>query len=164
MLNDLAYLGLDCFASLLLRSHHEKIAVPFAFADTAQVESQEPEGFPFQHIHNLRFLLVQFHAKGRELFLESLQGSFSPAAFSVVSADGDDNIIGEPMIVHCLVGPLYRLATYRVKGPIQLVQIDIRSQGAERASLWNPDLSSDVDDLLHEMQDLRVLDPLRDFV
>jgi exonuclease I len=89
---------------------------------------------------------------------------FSPAAFGVVAADGDYNIIGEPMIVHCLVVPFCRLATYRVKGPIQLVQIDIRGQWAERTSLRNPELSSDVDNLLHEMQDLRVLDPLRDFV
>ena len=37
-------------------------------------------------------------------------------------------------------------------------------KGRERASLWNPDLPSGIDDLLHEMQDLRVLDPLRNFV
>ena len=137
------------------------MAVPFTLPGTAQVESQEPKGFPFQGVHHLRFLLVQFHAERRELLMESLQGSFSPASFGVVTADGDDNIIGEPMIVHCLVRSLCRLTANCVKGPVHLVQIDIRGQRTERASLRNPELSSGFDDLLHQMQDLRVLDPLR---
>ena len=40
---------------------------------------------------------------------------------------------------------------------------DIRGQRTEWASLRNPELSSGLDDLLHQMQDLRVLDPLRYF-
>ncbi len=164
VLNDVAHLGLDCLASFLLRSHLKIMAVPLALAGTAQVESQEPKGFPFQRVHHLGFLLVQLDAERRELLMEPLQGSFSLAGFGMVAAGSDDDIIGEPMIVHCLVGSLCRLAAYRVEGPIQLVQIDIRSQWTERTFLRNPDLSSNLDNLLHKMQDLRVLDPLRDFV
>ena len=47
--------------------------------------------------------------------MEPLQGSFGPASFGVVAADGDDDIIGEPMIVHCLVRSLCRLAANCVK-------------------------------------------------
>src|ERR1019366_3075300 len=122
--------------------HLDIMAVSFALAGTAQVESQEPECFPFQRVYHLGFLLVQLDAKRRELLMEPLQGSFSPASFCVVAADGNDNIIGEPVIVHCLVGPFCRLAANRVKGPVQLVQVDIRGQWTERTSLWNSDLSS----------------------
>ena len=72
--------------------------------------------------------------------MEPLQGPFSPASFGVVTADGDDNIIGEPMIVHCLVRSLCRLTANCVKGPVHLVQIDIRGQRTEWASLRNPEL------------------------
>ena len=83
----------------------------------------------------------------------------------MVTADGNDDIIGEPMIVHCLIGSLCRLATYRVKGRNR-ARSDryFAASGLNGPRLWNPDLPSDVDDLLHEMQDLRVLDPLRDFI
>ncbi len=68
------------------------------------------------------------------------------------------------MIVHCLVGSLCHFAANRVKGPIDLVQVDIRRHWTERAPLRDPDFSSDLDDLLYEMQDLWVLDPLRNLV
>jgi hypothetical protein len=68
------------------------------------------------------------------------------------------------MIVHCLVGSVCRFTANRVKGPINLVQVDVRCQRAERAPLWDPDLSSGFDDLLYEMQDLRISDLLCDLV
>ena len=88
--DDVAHFRLDCFAGLLLRSQLEIVSVPLTFSDTAQVKSQKPKGFPLQCVHHLRFLLVQFHAQGRELFLEPLLGSFRPASFGVVATNGDD--------------------------------------------------------------------------
>src|SRR5271170_6428546 len=164
MLNDVTYLSLDCFASLLLRSHPEKMAIPFTLANTAQIEPKEPEGFSLQRIHHPGFLPIQFHAERRELFLEPLQGAFRPAAFGVVAADSDDDIVSEPVIVHCLIKPLRRFAANRVKGPVHFIQIDVRRQWAERTPLRDSDLSSSIDDLLYEVQNLRVLDPLRDLV
>jgi hypothetical protein len=119
--DDVAYLCLDRFAGFLLRAHEEKISVSTAFPDTTQIESQEPKGFACQCVYHLGFLLVQFHTKRCELFLEPLQGAFSPTSFGMVSTDGDDDIIGEPMIVHCLVGSLRSLTAYRVEGPVQFV-------------------------------------------
>src|ERR1019366_2992630 len=108
--------------------------------------------------------LVQLHTERCELFLEPLLGTCGPASLRVVSTEGDDDIIGEPMIVHRLVGSLCRFLAYRVEGPIQLVQVDVRRQRAERSPLWNTDLASNFDDLLHEMQHFWVLDSLRDLV
>jgi len=71
-----------------------------------QIKPQEPEGFILQRIHDLGFLSVQCDPHWDQLFLESLQGSFSPAPFLVVATDSNDDIIGEPMVVHCLVGSL----------------------------------------------------------
>ena len=48
--------------------------------------------------------------------MESLQGPLGPAPFAVVAIDGDDDIISESMIVHCLVGSLCRFAANRVEG------------------------------------------------
>ena len=96
--------------------------------------------------------------------MESLQGPFCPAPFCVVAIDGDDYVIGKPMIVHALVRPLCRFAAYRVKSPINLVQIDICRQRTKRTSLRNSGLSSGLDDLFDEMQDLGVLDSRRDFL
>jgi hypothetical protein len=76
-----------------------------------------------------------------------------------VTIDGDDDIVSESMIVHCLVGSLRRFATNRVEGPIGLVQVDIRRQRTERTPLRDSNLSSSFDDLFYEMQDLWVLDP-----
>jgi hypothetical protein len=81
-----------------------------------------------------------------------------------VAADGDDDIIGEPMIVHGLISSLCRFAADRIENPIHIVQVDVRGQRTEGASLWNPDLSSHLDDLLDEVQNLRVLDPPGDFI
>jgi hypothetical protein len=49
-----------------------------------------------------------------------------------MAADGDDDIIGEPMIVHGLVGSLCRFAANRVKEPVHLVQITDQQQEGER--------------------------------
>src|SRR2546425_11216629 len=87
-----------------------KYPFPLPLADATQVESQKPEGLTFQCVHHLGFLLVQFDTERCELFLEPLQGAFGPAPFCVVSTDGDEDIISESMIVHCLVGSLCRLA------------------------------------------------------
>ena len=81
MPNDVADLRLDCLAGLLLRGHQDEVSVPFTLADATQVEPQEPEGFPVQHVHHLGFLPVQLDAERRELFLEPLQGPFGPAPF-----------------------------------------------------------------------------------
>ena len=86
--------------------------------------------------------------------MESLQGPLGPAPFAVVAIDGDDDIISESMIVHCLVGPLCRFAANCVEGLIGLVQVDIRRQRTEWAPLRDSDLSSSFDDLFYEMQDL----------
>ena len=96
--------------------------------------------------------------------MEPLQGAFGPAPFGVVAADDDDDIIGEPMIVHGLVRSLCRFAPDRVEEPVHLAQIDVRRQRTERSPLWDTDLSADLDNLLYEVQDLGVLDPLRDLV
>jgi hypothetical protein len=52
----------------------------------------------------------------------------------MVPADGDDNIIGEPVIVDCLVFPFCRFATNRVEEPVDLVQINVRRQRADDSS------------------------------
>jgi hypothetical protein len=49
----------------------------------------------------------------------------------VVPADSDDNIIGEPVIVDCLVVPFRRFAANRVEEPVDLIQIDVRRQRAD---------------------------------
>ena len=81
-----------------------------------------------------------------------------------MAAVGDDDIIGEPVIIHCLVVPFCRFATNGVEVPVHLVQIDIRSQRAERSPLRDTNSATDLDDLLYQVQDSRVLDSLRDFV
>ena len=82
----------------------------------------------------------------------------------MVTADGDDNIIREPVIVHGLVIPFCRFATNRVKEPVHLIQIDIRGQRAEWSPWRDTEASANFDDLLDQVQDLRILDSLRDFV
>jgi hypothetical protein len=74
------------------------------------VEPQVSEGFPVQRVDHLGFLSIQAHPEWSQRFFKPLEGAFRPASFGVVAADGDDDIIGEPMIVHCLVRPLCRLA------------------------------------------------------
>src|ERR1035441_581378 len=113
------------------------MSVRLASAYTAQVESQESEWLTLQRIHHLRLLLVQFYPERCELFVETLQGTLCPAAFRMVAADGDDDIIGEPVIINGLVGPLGRLTADRVERPVNVVQVDIRCQWAERAALRN---------------------------
>lgn len=76
-----------------------------------------------------------------DLFPQPLQSAFRPAPFGMVPADGDDNIIGEPVIVDRLVVPFCRFAAHRVEEPVDLVQIDIRRQRAERTPLRDPDRS-----------------------
>jgi hypothetical protein len=46
--------------------------------------------------------------------------------------------------------------------PVDLVQINVRRQRAERAPLRDTDLSANLDDLFHEVHDLWVLNPLGD--
>ena len=128
---------LDGFAGLLLRSHPNEVS-PLILTDATQVESQEPKGIAFQQVHHFGFLLVQLDPDRSELFLESLKGPFGPAPFTVVAIDGDDNIVSESMIVHCLIGSLRRFAADGVEGPIGLVQVDIRRQRTERAPLAGP--------------------------
>src|SRR2546427_755279 len=91
------------------------MSAPFTLANSTQVKPQKPKGLPFQHVHHLGFLPVQLDAKQRELFLKPLQSPFGPAPFGVVSADGDDHIIGEPMIVDRLVVPFRRFAANRIE-------------------------------------------------
>lgn len=79
-------------------------------------------------------LQIDLHAQACQVFLESLQGSGSPAPFRVMATDGDDNIISEPRIVDRLIHALGRLAANAVKGPIHLVQVDIGCQRAEYAA------------------------------
>ena len=81
-----------------------------------------------------------------------------------MAADGNDDIIGEPMVVHCLVRSLCRLAADRVEHPVDLVQVDIGRQRAEWTALLHPDLACGLDDLLHEMHDLGVLNALRNLI
>jgi hypothetical protein len=102
--------------------------VPVRLAYARQVKSQEPEGFAPQPIHHPGFLQVQLDAQGRDLFPKPLQSAFRPAPFGMVSTDGDDTIIGEPMMVDCLVAPFCRFAADRVEEPVNLAQIDVRRQ------------------------------------
>src|SRR5262249_26170030 len=95
------------------------------------------------------------------MLLESLQGPLGPASFGVVSTNGDNDIIGEPMIIHGLVRTLGCLAADAVKGPAPLIQVDIGCQRAERSSLRDGDLASGFQDLLHEMEYGGVLDAPR---
>ena len=115
------------FALIALRAFffgvmRRKYPFPLLFRTRRRSNPRNPKASPCQCVHHLGFLLVQFHTKRCELFLEPLQGAFSPASFGMVSADGDDDIIGEPMIVHCLVGSLRRLTAYRVEAtsPVRL--------------------------------------------
>src|SRR5882724_11717315 len=140
------------------------MSAPFTLANPTQVKSQKPKGFPSQQVHHFGFLPVQFDAKKPELFLEPLQSPFGPTPFSMVSADSDDNIIGEPMIVDRLVVPFCRFAANRVEEPVDFVQVDVRRQRTERSPLRDTELAANLDNLLHEVHDLWVLDPLRDFV
>src|SRR6185369_16590807 len=68
------------------------------------------------------------------MLLEPLQGPCGPAPFAIVATDGDHDSIGEPMIIHGLIGTLGGLAANRVKGPIHLIQIDIGCQRAVHAA------------------------------
>jgi hypothetical protein len=68
------------------------------------------------------------------------------------------------MIVHGLIGSLCRLAANRIKGPIHLVQVDIRRQRAERPPLRYTALPTRLEYLLNQMENLRVLYPLGNFV
>src|SRR5215210_5057340 len=98
------------------------------------------------------------------MLLEPLQGSCRPAPFTVVATDGDYDIIGEPMVIHGLIGSLGGLAAYRVKGPIHLIQIDIGRQRAERSPLRDTNLPPGFQDLFDEMEHGRVLDAPRDLL
>lgn len=69
------------------------------------------------------------------MFPEPVQGSFSPPPLTTVTADGDDNIIGEPMIVDGLIMSFCRLAADGVESPIQIVQVDVGGQWTERPPL-----------------------------
>src|SRR5207247_10621155 len=124
----------------------------------------KPERLLLQRIDQFGFRPVQFDTDKCQLFLESLQSPFGPAPFGVVPADGDDNIIGEPVIVDWLVVSFCRLTTDRVEEPVDLVQVDVRRQRAERSPLRATNLSANLDDLLPEVHDLWVLDPLGDLI
>jgi len=92
------------------------------------------------------------------MLLEPLQGPLGPAPFGVVSTNGDNDIIGEPMIIHGLIGTLGCLAADAVKGPIHLIQVDVGCQRAERSPLRDTNLPPGFQDLFDEMEHGRVLD------
>ena len=91
-------LALIALRAFFFGSHLEKISVPFPPPGTAQVEPKEPGGLPLQRVHHPRQLPVQLHAQRRKLFMKPLQGALRPSPFAAVAADGDDHIIGEPVI------------------------------------------------------------------
>ena|SRR5919106_862915 len=131
-------LALMAFRAFFFGGHQEIVSVSFSLRHAAQVKPQKPKGFTLQCVNELRLLAVERHTERCELFLESLQSSFGPFTLSVVATDVmtiSDDIIGEPMMVHGLIGSLCRLAANRIKGPIHLVQVDIRRQRAERPPL-----------------------------
>jgi transposase-like protein len=72
-------------------------------------------------------------------------------SFRVVAADSDDDVVGEPVIVHCLRGSLRRLAADLVEHPVDLVQVDIRGERAERATLRDADFACRLDNLLDQV-------------
>ena len=133
MASDLTNLRLDRFASFLLRCHQDEIALSLSLGNSEQIEPQKPESFLIERIHHVGFLPVWLNPKRLKLFLEPLQDPFGPTAFGVVSTDGDHDIIGEPMVVHRLIGAFGGLATDRLKIPVQLVQVDICCQRADYA-------------------------------
>src|SRR5665213_3363388 len=106
--NGVTNLRLDRLASFLLRDHVNGVSVLLPPALASQVKTQEPEGFALQRIHDFGLLSIQRYPERDELFFEPLQSAFRPASFGAVAADGDDNVIGKPMVVHRLVGSLCR--------------------------------------------------------
>ena len=140
-----------------------KCPFPLCLRTRRRSNPRNPKASPFSVSTTLVFSWFNSTDKCK-LFLEPLQSPFGPVPFRMVAADGDDDVIGEPVIVHCLVIPFRRFATNCVEVPVHLVQIDIRSQRAERSPLRDTDGSADFDDLLCQVQDLRVLDSLRDLV
>lgn len=88
---------------------------------------------------------------------EPLQGPRGPAPFAVVSTDGDNAIIREPMIIHGLIGSLGGLAANRGKGPVHLLQVDSGCQRAERSPLWDTNLAPRFQALFDEMEPGRIL-------
>src|SRR5579885_3666477 len=78
-----------------------------------------------------------------------------------MSADGDDNVVRKPVIVHGLivfsVALLRCFLADRVEPPIQFVEINISHQWAERSSLWSTDSApTGFQYLFQQMHDLGV--------
>src|SRR4029453_1037758 len=162
--NDVAYRGFDSFPGLLLWGHQEVISLSGALPAAAQVNPEAPKGFPLQCIDQLRLLRIQYHPEREKLFLEPWHSSLRPPPLPVVTTDGDDHILGEPMVVDRLIGARCRLAPAGVKSPIDLVQIDMRRQGAARAALRHPYWPTNGNALFDAVHDRWVLDSFRPLV
>jgi hypothetical protein len=78
----------------------------------------------------LVFSRLQAHPEWGQRLFEPQEGALGPSAFGVVSANSDDDIIGEPMVVHRLVGSMRRLAAYRIEHPVDLIQVVVSVKGA----------------------------------
>src|SRR5450755_3736192 len=139
-----------------------KYPSPFRLRTRRRSNPRNPKASPFNVSTTLVFSWFSSTPISANCSRIRCRARSAQAPFRVVAADGDDDIIGEPMIVHGLVASLCRFAANRVKEPVHLVQIDVRRQRAEDSPLRDTDLSADFDDLLHQVQDLGVLDSLRD--
>ena len=82
---------------------------------------------------------------------------FSLSELTGMPADRNNNIIRKAVVIDRFIRPLGRLLTNGVKHPIDLVQVDVRRQWAERASLRNPDSARGSNDLFDQSEHLSIL-------
>ena len=124
----------------LFRCHENQFSVSVPFRDPAKVKSQEAKRFSSENIDDPGLITIEGDPERFQFLLETLQCPFRPSSLGVVSADCDHNIIRKPMIVDRFIRAFGSLATNFIERPIDLIEVDIRCQRTERASLGTPTL------------------------
>ena len=127
--------------------------------DAPDGEAQEVHRLPLREVHQSTFLFIDLDMEARQLLAEPFVHCVEQPRMAGVGVQQDDQIVGEPGILHRRVlvesGGLFGPFQH----PVHLGEVEIAEQRRDHSALRNPHLPGGLQHLLEQGQHVSIVDP-----